>query len=239
MELFILRMTPYHERDFIVTALSPQGLITFKAVGLSKPTATLGSIVTLYSLIEAELEEKKSGLVITNAKSISKNYKIINDYSKLSVLNFIGESALRVLHDEKEVSEVYQFVRTAVLALESSFDPLSLAYIVLCKLLKATGYGLNIDSCVECGAKSNLIAINYGDGGFVCKQHYLDQNAKSHPAEGLNTIRYAFLVPLEKMLNIQFKSEILKPLFDELVTFYQDVSNTTLKSYTIIKKSFN
>lgn len=230
-------MTPYREKDFIITALSPNGLVSFKAGGLSKPTSKFSGIVTLYALVDAELEEKKTGLLITNAVAISKNYKIISDYNKLSALNFIGEACLRILHDQDDVSQVFLFVKTAILALEQDYDPFSLSFIVIAKLLKAVGYGLNVDSCVRCGAKKDIVAISYLDGGFVCRKDFDRQTCHPLSVEALNIIRYAFLVPIDKMLTLKFDNQELITLFDGLTDFYQDVTNTQLKSYTIFRQS--
>lgn len=238
MELFILRMTPYHERDFIITALSPTGLVSFKASGLSKTTAKFAGIVTLYALIDAELEERKSGLSLINATAISKNYKIISDYGKLSVLNFIGEVALRLLHDQEEISQAFPFIRTAVIGLESEFSPLTLGYIMLAKVIAAGGYGLEVSRCVYCSAKTDIVGINYLEGGFVCRKdfgHEFDQNLSPL---ALNTIRYAFLVSPELMLTKPFDKDVVQALLEQLVRYYEDSVGLQLKSYPLIRQTF-
>ena len=133
MELFILRMTPYREKDFIITAISPEGLVVFKAVGLAKPNAKLSGIVTLYAIVEAELDEKKTGLVLTNALAVSKTTKIMSDYQKLSVLNFIGESTLRLLHDESEIASSYPYIKKSCSRTRNGFFAFDTCLYYTCK----------------------------------------------------------------------------------------------------------
>lgn len=232
-------MTPYREKDFIVTSISEQGLVTFKAIGLAKPTAKLAGVVTLYSIIEAELEEKKTGLVLINALAISKNYKILSDYQRLSVLSFIGEASLRMLHDEQETKFSYPFIRTAVLWLETPFSPMTLAYITLAKILQAGGYGLDVGRCVYCQSKNDIVGINYYQGGFVCRNHLGHENDTIMEPGKLNILRYAFLVPVDKMLKVEFDLNVLIELIDDLIIYYQDNTGIILKSYKILRQSLN
>lgn len=236
MELFLIRLTPYKENDFIITSLSPDGLVTFKAVGLSKPSSKLAGVVTLYSLIEAELEEKKSGYVIKSAKGISKNYKIISDYDKLSVLNFIGELCLRSINSEDEARQLYPIIKTLLLTLENTSEPFTLAFIAILKVLQTIGYGLNIDSCVECGTHTDIVAIDYSRGGFVCRAHFNHMTSLPLSVEALKAIRHASLIPMEKINDFMVKKETLKVLFDGVISFYKDATNVQLKSYSILRE---
>lgn len=231
-------MTPYKERDFIVTAFSSEGLVTFKATGLAKQTAKLAGIVTLYAIIDAELDERKTGFALTNAVAISKNYKILSDYECLSVLNFIGEASLRLLHEEQEVSTCYPYIRTAVLALEGPFSPLTLAYIALAKIVQAAGYGLDVNRCIYCQGRSDIVGINYLQGGFVCRSHLGHRNDIALSVDRLNIIRYSFLVPAEQITKIAFENNVLVDLLDALVVYYQEQASTKLKSYHILRQSF-
>jgi len=239
VELFILRMTPYRERDYIITSLSSEGLVTFKAVGLAKPTAKLAGVVTLYAIIDAELEEKKTGLIITNAVPISKNYKILSDYQKLSVLQFFGETSLRLLQDPQEIRFCYPFIRKAVLEIEGTFSPLTLAYIVLAKILQAAGYGLEVNKCVYCQIRNDIVGINYIQGGFVCRNDLGHDYDTALSPDKLNIIRYAFLVNVEQMTKVAFENSILLELMDALIIYYQDSASTKLKSFSILRQSFN
>lgn len=238
MELFILRMTPYREKDFIITAISPEGLVVFKAVGLAKPNAKLSGIVTLYAIVEAELDEKKTGLVLTNALAVSRYYKIMSDYQKLSVLNFIGESTLRLLHDESEIASSYPYIKKAVLGLETAFSPLTLAYITLAKILQAGGYGLDVNRCVYCQSTNDIVGINYVQGGFLCRKHIGHDFDVVLTPEKLNIIRYAFLVPLEKVDKIAFENDVLIDLMQALIIYYQDNASMMLKSAKLLIQSF-
>ena len=237
MEVFILRMTPYRERDYIITSISNEGLVTFKAVGLSRPNAKLAGTVTLYSLIDVELEEKKTGLVLINAVPISKNYKIISDYLRLSVLNFIGEVTLRLLHDESEISQAYPFIKKAVLTLEQAFSPATLAYIVLAKVLIAAGYGLDVNRCIYCQTRQDILGINYINGGFVCRKDLVHEHDERLSVEQLNIVRFSFMVTEDQMVKTEFSINSLIPLFESLVNYYEEHAGLKLKSYPLLLQS--
>ncbi len=237
MEVFILRMTPYREKDYIITSISNEGLVTFKAVGLSRLNAKLAGTVTLYSLIDVELEEKKTGLVLVNAVPISKNYKIISDYLRLSVLNFIGEVTLRLLHDESEISQAYPFIKKAVLTLEQTFSPATLAYIVLAKVLIAAGYGLEVNRCVYCQTRQDIVGINYYNGGFVCRKDIGHEHDDRLSVDQLNIVRFSFLVPEEQMIKTEFSNNSLIPLFESLVNYYEEHASLKLKSFPLLLQS--
>lgn len=236
MELFLLRLTPYKENDFIITALGENALVTFKAAGLSKPTSKLAGVVTLYGLIDAELEEKKSGYVVSHARAISKNYKLINDYDKLSVLNFIGELVLRSINNDEDAHIVFNFVKATLFALENYGEPFTLAFVTLLKMIQTLGYGLNLESCVACGTKNDLVALDYIQGGFVCRTHYHQSSSRALSVEALKNIRYASLVPSDKLEVFIINKDALKELFDGVIAFYQDATGVQLKSYPILRQ---
>ena len=92
--------------------------------------------------------------------------KIKNDITLLSYVNYITELTTQVL---KQTSDnIYEDYINGILKIESGLDPLVIANILEIKYLDYLGVGLNLDSCVSCGSKANIITIDGDRGGYIC-----------------------------------------------------------------------
>ena len=86
MEVVIIRLTAYREKDYIVNALSNDGMITFRANGALNVKSKFAGKLFLYALVDVELRATKAGFTLTNVESLTNMAKIFtdlkNNYSK-------------------------------------------------------------------------------------------------------------------------------------------------------------
>ena len=71
-----------------------------------------------------------------------------------------------------EAPAAYPWLLAALKAIKSGVEPLTVGLIYFAHLLNNGGIGLDVDECVVCHGKSNIVAISYEDGGFICRDCY-------------------------------------------------------------------
>lgn len=233
IEAIIIRLTPYRENDYIVNALSNDGFLTFRAVGAQKPNSSSASSLLLYSLVNVELRETKAGYTLTYIKPLLSSSLIFADYDKLAVLNVIGELILKTIKTEEEVKETFLFLKHALFALERATSPFSLLYLYLTGLLKRLGYGFNVNSCVKCGATTNIVGLDTVNGGLVCgtcaREPYMRLDEHT-----VNIVRYGFMFNETQFLRHEFSKEDVYSLLPVFLLYFEEVYNFRLSSKELL-----
>lgn len=233
MEVIILSLNPYKEKDFIVNALSVDGFVSFKASGAQSINSKFASKLFVFSLANIELATTKVGYTLTYIQSISSTYRFITNYEKLVTLNLIGEIITRTLKDETVSGEMFSFLKTTILALEHTDNYYSLILLFIAHYLQKTGYGLIINRCANCGIKTNIVGLSLSSGGLVCLNHA--QNAILLSGEEIKIIRYAFMYKEEEMRRHEFTNDEVSRLVNILLTHFEETFNISLLSKEIFK----
>ena len=62
-------------------------------------------------------------------------------------------------------------------------------------------FGINLDECVSCGAKTGIVTIDGDKGGLVCKNCY--QNERIVKSKTIQLLRmYFYLILAQKYLSV-------------------------------------
>ena len=95
---YIIKSVTYLENDAIVTILSADGLLTFKARGVKKITSKLARLINLYSYVELELTKTGKHYILTNGTVITSNSQIYNSLDSMCLLGLISECPEELRH---------------------------------------------------------------------------------------------------------------------------------------------
>ncbi len=229
---YIIKSVTYLENDAIVTLLSADGLLTFKARGVKKITSKLARLINLYSYVELELTKTGKHYILTNGTVITTNSQIYNSLDSMCLLGLISESILTFLN-EVDIS-IFILFNNLIKAINGEFDPFTMTLICLSKISLKAGYGLNVDECVKCHSKLKIVSNSFKLGGFICLNCANGEALES--VEYLKTVRYVFKVDEEnyfhhvisKKLSIRLIKEILEHLsycFDYPKLVFSDMIN--------------
>lgn len=235
VEGIVVKNTPFRDNDAMVTILSENRLVPFLARGVMKPTSKNASSVLVHTKGRYVLYNGKEGLFLKNAELIQTYPHAKQTLTCLTSLGFLSEINLKLLVDE-DTSRVYPFYSKALELLEKEFDPLTVDIIYLAQVLKAIGYGLNVDECQLCHRRGPIAVVDYRAGGFICPNCFNGQELPPNNSTKLKIIRYIFKVDLERfgqaVLPKAESIEVLKELFD----FVKDHTTVDLKSFSLIEK---
>lgn len=220
----VLGATSFNEKDKMVTALSEDNIYSFLARGVEKLDSKNRPSVEPLSLSRFVITSGKKGYTLREGVSLYYPYKSRNDKDRIAFLSFFQEVSYKCLSKD-DAGKAYHYLKRCLELLDEGFDPYTLALIYLAKVITAIGLQIDVSGCVKCHKKSEIVGINYNDGGFVCKDHFSFLDDKKMSERGIKIIQYIFKVPLQKLDHIVFnKDECLEYLSDLSLFLYNMTS---------------
>ena len=100
-------------------------------------------------------------------------------------------------------------------------------------MLDYLGVGLNLDSCIKCGNKKNIVTLDPDEGGFICQDCYTDQKILSQ--KSIQLIRMYYLIDINSISKIDIKDEISSEINYFLDKYYERYTGLYLKSKDFLK----
>jgi DNA repair protein RecO (recombination protein O) len=235
IEGVVIHLTLQKESDAMVNVIGPDGLYSFYAHGLAKLTSKNQGAVQALSHSRFTLRVGAQGSYSLSESEAIESFALSDNLEALAVLNFIMELTSKIVQND-EAPAAYPWLLAALKAIKSGVEPLTVGLIYFAHLLNNGGIGLDVDECVVCHGKSNIVAISYEDGGFICRDCYDPETMHTCTARKLKIIRYLFRCNLEDIARVSFQKDELLPLYLELSTYLNDLTGTSLKSLGMIQK---
>ncbi|NLJ32871.1 MAG: DNA repair protein RecO [Erysipelotrichaceae bacterium] len=238
MEVIVIRLVPHKEYDVIVTSITTDGFYSFKAKGLLRPTAKLSSIITIGNLINIETIDAKGGPLVVGAKPLLNMSKLLSNFDKLTVLNYLAELTRLIIKENDEARSIYPFFKSALSYIEEDKSPLVIATIFSLHLLNICGYEQNFASCQTCGSLKNLAAINIKEGGLFCVncKKLIDIELDE---VNVNALYNIFVKKESDWFSNKFNEDQMAPILRTIIEFLSDVFSLTFQSLPLLKLSFN
>ena len=112
---YVIRNVPYGESDAIVSVLTEEGIISFKARGIKKITSKNASSCLLYAFSEFECATKGNYKYLTRGSLISSNYQLYEDIDKMCICGLISETILTFLPEpSKQIYILFEYLMRVV-----------------------------------------------------------------------------------------------------------------------------
>lgn len=236
MKIIVLSITPYKEKDAIVDAISEEGEIAFLAKGILDPKNKNAAMNNILLTADTELNEGNYKYPVLKSASIIENpMKVTNDYYYLSSLIFIAELTKLLLQDE-EKNEIFESLIKSISALKKAKQPWEILLAYTAKIFKIGGYEFEVNHCVFCGSKKEIVTFSFKDGGFVCQNCLEDDTERDLTKEQMLLIRSAFNTkePAEAAFTCDRNNAIV--VLNKFIEFIHDSYGVTLKSESLINK---
>ncbi len=238
VEGFILSETLYGETSKIINVFTQKyGLIGVIAKGATRVKSPIrsGCIKYTYGNFHIKYQNKKlSTLVAVDIIDPLKN--IHSDLTKISYLTFLSDLTYQVLKENKS-KEIYNIFINTVLKLNENLDPLILLNIIEVKYLDYLGVGLNLNECIMCGNKKEIITIDASYGGLICKNCY--RNSKIIDVKSLKLLRMYYLVDIKSISNIKIDEHIKGEINMFIKNYYDSYTGLYIKSKDFLEKIIN
>ena len=229
----ITKEIPYGETSKIIQVLTSDGIIGIMCKGAKtlKSPFRVSTLKFTYGNFNIYYKENKLSL-LHSADIINPLNTIKNDIILLSYLNYLTELTEQVI---KQTSEnIWDLFLATILKIEAGFDPLIMSNILELKYLDFLGVGLNLDSCVSCGAKVNIVTIDGDRGGYICQKCY--QNEIIVDSKTIELIRLYYYVDIKSIKNLKIKDKNKQEINYFINTYYDRYTGLYLKSKNFLKK---
>lgn len=235
LEGYVIHHAQYKENDAMVSVLSKDGLFSFLARGVLKPTAKNAASCQLLSYSRFSLSQEKNGAYSLKESEVLKMPDGKDSLERLTAFSFLAELTNKLVQSDEAI-ETYPFLEAAMEGIAQGVDAFTEALLYFAHVLLIAGYGLDVDECVYCQSKTAIAGISYADGGFVCKEDLQDGVEACDPRK-LKILRYAFRCKASDFPRVSFGKEECQDLLRELSQYANDLTGVNLKSLDLLLKA--
>ena len=235
MEIIILKISPYKEKDGIVDAISEEGHMSFLLRGVFDPKNKNAALNNPLTIAEVELAESKYKYPIIKSSMVLVNpINLHYDLSYMAVIMMITEATLVMLNEE-EKPLIYQRLTNTIKELKEGISPLKIAVSYISRILQISGYDFQVNECVKCGSKKNIATFSFNDGGFICSNCYTPDVPILFNKNQMLAIRESFNSEDTHLSNDEITDEEIIFLLHKFFEFIYDSFNYKMKSADLFK----
>ena len=232
----VLRSTSVKDADAMILAINEEGFFSFYSHGAKKLTSKFGASTTPLTYASFTLRKSSSGsLTLSEASNSVSLMPAGDDLVAMSIASVLLEITT-VLVQEDEAPEVYPYLKAALDAIAKGSDPYCAGLVYFAHVLNTMGIGLTVDGCVSCGAKKDIVALSFSEGGFICRGCLEDMGGIKTPLERLKIYRYIFKAPAEDIGRVGFEGAVGKSVFAELNEYLDSLTGTHIKAIGFLEQ---
>ena len=233
IEGMIFKEIPYGETSKIIQVFTNEGIIGIMCRGAKALKSPFRAVTLKFTYGKFNIYYKENKLSILESVDVIKPLSNLKgDITGLSYLNYITELTYQVMKQANE--NVYDLYINTVLKMEEGLDPLILANILEIKYLDYLGVGLNLEECVGCGAKANILTIDGDRGGYICKKCY--QNEIIVEPKTIELLRMYYYVEIKSISKLKISEKVKNEINYFLNTYYERYTGLYLKSKNFLNK---
>lgn len=233
IEGMIIREIPYGETSKIIHVYTKEGIISIMCKGAKQLKSPFRATTLKFTYGKFNIYYKENKLsTLSSVDVVNPLSKIKNDIALLSYVNYITELTTQVL--KQTTDSLYEDYINTILKIEEGLDPLVLSNIIEIKYLDYLGVGLNLDSCVSCSSKVNIITIDGDRGGYICSKCY--QNELIVEKKAIELLRMYYYVDIKSISKLKISDQVKNEINHFLNTYYDRYTGLYLKSKDFLKK---
>lgn len=234
VEGFILSETSYGETSKIINVWTKKyGVIGIMCKG-AKSLKSKNRVSTMrfsYAKFNIYLKQGKLSTLVS-ADVINPLKKIRSDITLIGYLSYLTELTEQVIKQNNDLLLFDDFINS-VLKIEDGLDPLVITNILEIKYLEKLGVLFNLDECVVCGSKNNIVTINADKGGFICLNCL--SNEVIVDKKVIKMLRMYYYVNIKSITNIKVEDNIKNTINKFLDMYYDRYTGLYLNSKNFLK----
>lgn len=233
IEGIIFKETPYGETSKIINVYTKEGFIGIMCKGAKSLKSPFRATTLKFTYAKFNIYYKESKLsTLVSVDVIDFLSFIKSDIVLLSYVNYLTELTEQIV---KQTSDnVYDDYVNTILKINEGLDPLIMCNIFEIKGLDYLGVGLNLDSCVGCGAKVNILTIDGDRGGYICSKCY--QNEYIVDKKAIELLRMYYYVEIKSISKLKISEKVKNEINNFLNVYYDRYTGLYLKSKNFLKK---
>ncbi|MBQ6686986.1 MAG: DNA repair protein RecO [Bacilli bacterium] len=238
VEGLIVKESPYGDTSKIIQVLTREyGIISIMCKGAKSMKSRLRSLTMrfTYGIFHIYYKENKLSTLIT-VDIIDNFTNIKNDITLISYMAYLTELTTQVIKQGND-KDVYEEFINGIIKINNNLDPLVITNILELKLLPYLGVGLNLDSCVKCGSKNNIITIDGDAGGYLCSDCQIQERIVS--PKTIKMLRMYYYVDIKSITELNISEEVKEEINFFLDKYYDRYTGLYLSSKEFLKTIAN
>ena len=229
VEGIVLSETPYKETSKILNILTKEyGLIGVIAKGAKSLKSPLRALTNKYTYAYFYIYYKEDKLSLLTQIDLIDNFNNIrNDIILIGYMSYLCDLTYQVLK-ENSTSDIFNILINGLKKINDNLDPLIITNIIELKYLDFLGVSLNLDGCVRCNSKENIVSIDGDVGGYICKKCITNEEMVS--TKTIKMIRMYYYVDISSISSIKVSDLIKREINSFLSRYYDRYTGLYLKS---------
>lgn len=235
VEGMIVNETPYGDTSKIIQIFTREyGIIGVMCKGVASMKSRLRALTIKFTYGSFYIYKKEDKLSLLKDVDVLDDFKKIkSDILLISYLNYITELTTQVYKQSSEAI-LYDYYIAGVKKLEAGLNPLVITNILELKYLPFLGVGLELDACILCGNKTNIVTLDADEGGFVCKNCYVNQILVS--PKTVKLVRMYYYVEIDSISELKISEEVIKEINFFINRYYERYTGLFLQSKKFLNK---
>lgn len=234
-EGIIISETPYGDNSKIVNVLTKErgviGIMCSNVKSIKNPLRTKILKFT-YGYFHINYNENKLSKLV-DVDIIDNLTNIKNNIELISYMSYITDLTYQVVKQNNDL-DIYEIFINTVIKLNEQKNPLILTNILELKYLDYLGVGLNLDSCIKCGSKKNIVTLDPDEGGYICQNCYTNEHILD--PKSIKLIRMYYLIDIKTITDIKISNQTAQEINYFLDKYYERYTGLYLKSKAFLKK---
>ena len=101
------------------------------------------------------------------------------------------------------------------------------------KMLDYLGVGIDLDKCIKCGSKTNILTISGDEGGYICTD--CRTNELIYSDKTIKMFRLYYYVDINSITDLKISEEVTHNIDKILTDYYERFTGLYLKSKEFLK----
>lgn len=234
MKIIVLTISPYKEKDAIVSAISENEFITFLARGIKDPKSKNNAINNPLTIADIELMDGNFKYpILKEAKQLFTPMRLEMGTKYLGTLLLINEMMMHLFPDEEKPA-MFQVLEKGVTTLKRTSDWLMTLLLIMAHALRVGGFELEVNRCVICGEKNRIIAFSFVDGGFICEKCANEETERDLSKEQMILLRKVFNAHDFYLLGSDYNQEDALFLLKKFIEYIEEAFGYHFKNLRLI-----
>ena len=235
IEGIITRETAFGESSKIINIFTKEyGMVGVMAKGAKNIKSKLRNFTTsfTYGTFDVYYKEDKLSTLI-ECQIIDEFSYLKSDLLLLSFLTYLVELTTQIFKQNNDPM-IYNLLISTLKKINGGLNPKVLTNILEIKLLDYLGVSLKLDSCVKCGAKTNIITIDSEEGGFVCKKCY--SAGLIYDEKVIKMMRMYHLIDIDSISSLDISEPVLESINTFINNYYEQYTGLYLNSKKFLEQ---
>ena len=200
--------------DKMVTILTPNGKIGCSARGARRPKSQLMAGTQFLCFGEYMLFKGNNTYTLNSCDTIEVFYNIRTDLDKLEYASNITKMIQEITDENQNTYKILQlYLNTLYVISETNLNLEFIISIFKLRLICLLGFTPQIQECVQCREKEELIYFSLKDNGLKCKNcGKIDTSAIEISNSTMQAIKYIIIAPAKKLYSFKISEENQKQL---------------------------